>query len=130
MIGVQDQQQVDDARDHRIGDVLLARRGEHHVHEVGGVIQFVLGEHERLADRMLVGIGGDGGDLRDQAHDGIVDVAVVLGLLVERRQRSHGRRAHRHGMRVLGQRLEEPVEVLVQQRVQRHLALERGEHRA
>src|SRR5258708_12884693 len=40
----------------------LFRSREHHAHEVLGVGEVVLGIHERLADRVFVSHGHDGGD--------------------------------------------------------------------
>ena len=51
VIGVQDEDAVHGARQHRIDLVLLARHGEAHVQEVGGVVEIVLRIDERLADR-------------------------------------------------------------------------------
>jgi hypothetical protein len=53
-----------------------------------------------------------------------VQVLVGLRLLVERREGADGRGADGHRVRILRQRLEEPPEVLVQQRVVRDLPRE------
>ena len=66
VIGVQDQQQVDRLVDHRIDVIGLARRREHHVQEVGDVGQLVARVQERLADRVLVGVGRHRRHLRQQ----------------------------------------------------------------
>ena len=54
VVGMQDEDAVERARQHRIGLVRLARRGEHHVHEVLRIGQAVLRIDEGLALVVLV----------------------------------------------------------------------------
>jgi hypothetical protein len=54
-----------------------------------------------LTERVLVRVGGNRRHLRDEPDDGLVDVPLALGLLVERRQRADRRRTDRHRMRIL-----------------------------
>jgi hypothetical protein len=75
-----------------------------------------------LADRVLVRPRRDRRHLRQQPDDRDLERLLALLLLVVRRQRADGRRAHRHRVRVLRQRPEEALEVLVQHRVPRDLA--------
>jgi hypothetical protein len=124
VVGVEDQEQVHRARQHRVDDVFLARRPEHHAQEVRAVVEAVVGIEERLPDRVLVRVGRDRRHLRDQPQHRVVDAAVGLGLLVEGGERCDRGGAHRHRMCVLRERLEEAHEVLVEQRVVRDLLRE------
>ena len=49
MIGVENENAVERAREHRIDPIILARDGETHVEEIGGVIEVVFRVDERLA---------------------------------------------------------------------------------
>src|SRR4030095_11725509 len=101
VIRVQDQQQVQDLDDFLINFIWFRGNREHHVEEVRAVGKVVLRVDERLADRLLVGEGGDGPHLRQQARDGrlpLVPVLHVERLRVEARQRQHHRRQDRHWM--------------------------------
>ena len=53
MVGVQDQNAVHGAFQHRVHHVLFARSGEHHVQEVAGIGQIVAWVNERLAGEYL-----------------------------------------------------------------------------
>ena len=70
VVGVQDEEQVQDLDDLLVDLVRLGRDREHHVEEVRAVVEVVLRVDERLADRLLVREGGDGPHLREQARDG------------------------------------------------------------
>jgi hypothetical protein len=127
VVGVQDQQQIERLLDHRIDVVGLARRREHHVQEVRRVGELVLGIDDRLADRVLVRAGGHRAHLRDQPVHRDLDLALrarIERVGVERGERADRGRAGRHRMRVLGQRAEEALEVLVEHRVDRDRAHE------
>jgi hypothetical protein len=54
MLGVQDQEQVQDAHQLLVDLVRLGRHREHHVEEVRAVAEVVARVDERLADRLLV----------------------------------------------------------------------------
>ena len=132
VIGVQDQQQVEDLHDVLVDLVRLGRNREHHVEEVRAVRQRVLRVDERLADRLLVGERGDGPHLRQQAGDGRLLLVLVLHvqrLRVEAGERQHHGRQDRH--RVRGPRISvvEPLHVLVQHRVAGQGARERRQLR-
>jgi hypothetical protein len=90
VIGVQDEQQVERLVEHRRHHIGLGRDGEHHVQEVLGVGEIVPRVDEGLADRLLVGEGGDGAGLGDQADD------VELAILIRRRPRVEGRQRRDH----------------------------------
>jgi hypothetical protein len=55
VVGVQDEDPVHRARQHRVDLVLLARHRKAHAQEVRSVVEIVLRIHERLADVILVG---------------------------------------------------------------------------
>jgi hypothetical protein len=124
---MQDEEQVHGPGEHGVDNVVLARGAEHHVEEVRAVIERIPGIHERLAERVLVRVGGDRRHLGEQADDGLRRTLIGFRLLVEGRQRSHRRRADRHRMGVLRQPLEEAAEVLVQHRVAGNAGRERLE---
>ncbi len=74
-----------------------------------------------MAHVVLVRLSGQGGQLRDEAVDGALDVDVgavrVLAFGIERAQaRNHGAQ-HAHRVRILRKRLKEALHVLVHQRV-------------
>ncbi len=84
--------------------------------EAEGVVRV----EERLADGLLVRVGRDRRQLGEQPDRGDLDllgVERVEAVLVEGRQRADRAGQHRHRVRVAGEAVEEPLEVLVQQRV-------------
>ena len=88
VVGVQDEDLVERAREHRIDLVLLARHRKAHPHEVRGVVEIVLRIDERLADRVLVGHRRQRRHLGDHAHRGdhaLVRIVDVGGVVIERR---------------------------------------------
>jgi hypothetical protein len=127
VVGVQQQEQVERAREHGIHLVALARRREHHVQEVRAVVEIVAGVHQRLPARVLVRVRRDRRHLRHQADGRVVDALLGLGLLVERGEGADGGGADRHRVRVVRQRVEEAPEVLVEHRPARDRALEQLE---
>ncbi len=127
MVRVQDEDAVHGARQHRVHGVGLARHREHHVQEVLRVVQVVLREHEGLTDRVLVGHGGDGRHLRDQAMRGdeaLLRVGDVGAVVIEGGERAHHAAHHRHGMRVAPETAEEGRELLMHHGVHGDVALE------
>jgi hypothetical protein len=78
MVGVDDQQQVQCFDEIGIGDVRFRWDRKHHLQEVLAVRQVVLGINKRLADRLLVGVGGNGGELRQESHHRFFDLSVVV----------------------------------------------------
>jgi hypothetical protein len=107
--------------------VLLARHREHHVQEVLGIFEIVARIDEGLADRVLVGHRGDGWHLRDQTirrDHALVRIGNIKAVVIEGRQRADHAAHHRHRVRVAAEAGEEPVDLLMQHRVQRDVALE------
>ena len=120
VVGVQDEQHVQ--RLDQVGVLLvgLGREAERHPQEVLDQPAGVVRVEERLADRLLVGVGRDGRQLRQQAQRGdlhLLLVERVQRVLVEGRQGADRRGEHRHRVRVAREALEELLEVLVQQGV-------------
>ncbi len=129
VVGVQDEDAVHGARQHRIGLVLLARHRIAHAQEVRGVVELVLRIHERLADRIFVGHRGQRRHLRDHADRGdhaLQRIGDVGGVVIERRQRADRADHHRHRMGVAPEALEEPAHLLVHHRVMGHAVVEIG----
>ena len=60
VVGVQDEQLVEGANYHGVDFVLLGGEAEHHVQEVGAVVQVVARVVQRVAHVVLVGPGRDG----------------------------------------------------------------------
>jgi hypothetical protein len=126
VVGVQQEQQVQRLGGDRVDLVLLGRHAEGHAQEVVDVAERVVGVQERLPDRLLVGVRRDGRHLGHEAHRRHLDVLVVervQAVLVEGRQRAHGRRQHGHRVGVGREAAEELAEVLVQHRVLADLGL-------
>ena len=103
VVGVQDEDAVHGARQHRVDLVLLARHRKAHAQEVGGVVELVLRINEGLADRIFVGHRGDRrhlGDHADRGDHALVRIGDVGGVVIEGRQRADAAAHHRHRMRV------------------------------
>lgn len=96
------------------------------VHEAQRVVRV----QERLADALLVRVGRDDRELGEHPDRVQLDVLAVvrigLVLVIGRERRDRGGE-HRHRVRVVGQRLEEVLEILVQQRVAADLLVELGQ---
>ena len=127
VVGVQHQDAVHGAREDRVGLPWLGRHRVQHVKEVLGVAEVVARVHEGLADRVLVGPGGDGRHLGDQPEGGdpallrIVDVEAVV---VEGRQRADHAAQDRHRVRVAAEPVVEAADLLVQHGVPRDALVE------
>ena len=109
MVGMQNEQQVDRFGRHGIDRIGLAGHRKKHVEHVGAVAQIVARIDERLAERVLVGRGGDRRQFRDDAMREDFPVARIVDVrrvVIESRHRSDHRRDHRHGMRVVVKALE------------------------
>ena len=129
VVGVQDEDAVHRARQHRVRLVLLARHREAHAQEVRGVVEVVLRIDERLADRILVGHRGERRHLRDHADrrdHALVRIGDVGGVVIEGRQRADAADHHRHRMGVAAEALEEAAHLLVHHRVVGHAMVEVG----
>ena len=117
VVGVQDQQLVQGLDQLGVHLVRLGREAERHPQEVLHQAQRVVRVQQRLADRLPVGVGGDGRQLGQQPHGGqlhLLGIERVEGVLVEGRQRADRAGQHRHRMRVAREAVEEPLQVLVQ----------------
>ncbi len=120
MVGVQDEQQIQRPHDFRVHLVGLGGEPERHPQEVLDKGQRVVRIQEGLPDRLLVRVRRDGRQLGQQPDGGQLHLFVVervKRVLVVRRQRVHRTGHHRHRMRVAREAVEEPFQVLVQQRV-------------
>ena len=129
MVGVQDEDAVHRARQHRVRLVLLGRHRVAHAQEIGGVVEIVLRIDERLADRIFVGHGGERrhlGDHADRGDHALMRIGDVGGVVIEGRQRADRAGHHRHRMRVAAEALEEPAHLLVHHRVARDAIVEVG----
>ena len=84
MIGVQNEDAIERARDDRIDDIRLARNREAHLQEVGCVVEVVARIDERLSDRILVGHRRNGRHLGDHAvaRDFALRLVVDVGRVV------------------------------------------------
>ena len=130
VVGVQDQQHVQRPDDLRVGRVGLGRQAERHPQEVLHQTQRVVRVQERLSNRLLVRVGGDGGQLGQQPDRGQLHLVVVQRIqrvLVVGAQSVDGTGQHRHRMGVTREAVEEPLEILVQQRVPLDLGGEFGQ---
>ncbi len=116
VVRVQDENPVERAHQHRVDLVFFGGHREHHAHEVGGIGQIVLRIHERLADRVFVGHGHDGGQLGDQPEGrdfAVLGVSDVERVVIERGERAHHSDHHRHRVRVAAEPGVEPRELFV-----------------
>ena len=127
VVGVQDEDAVQRALDHRVDHVVFARRAEHHAHEVAGVAQVVLRVHVGLAHFVLVGHGHQRGHLGDQADRGdfavfrIVDVGAVV---VEGRHAADQTGQDGHGVGITAETAQEELHLLVDHGVLGHQLVE------
>jgi hypothetical protein len=129
VVGVQDEDAVHGARQHRIDFVILRRHRVTHAQEIRSVVEFVLGIDERLADRIFVGHGGQCRHFRDHAQRGdhaLMRVGDVGGVVIERRQRADAAGHHRHWMRIAPEALKEPAHLLMHHGVARDAVVEVG----
>ncbi len=130
VVGVQDQQLVERLDEHRVHLVIFGHVAEVEAQEVLDEAELVLGVEERLADRLLVRVGGEHGQLGQQADgvdlDELFDRGVERALVVGR-HRLEAAREHRHRVRGVRHALEVVAHVFVQQGVAANLAVERRE---
>jgi hypothetical protein len=130
VIGVQREEHVERLLDGGVRPVLRLRHLEHHVQEVAGVAQVVVGIDDRQTPAVAVRVGRERRDLRqdpDHLQAPGVRVREVLGLRIERRERAHRADEDPHRVSVVSKAVDELAHVLVHERVQRDLALERRE---
>ena len=106
VIGVEDEEDVQSARDYRVGLVLGLHHLPQHVHEVLGVAQVVVGIHVRESQAVPVSIGGDGGHLSDEAQNlkpAHLRIENVFSFRIHRGKRRHRADQHAHGVRVVAE---------------------------
>ena len=117
---MEDEDLVHGAGEHRVDLVFLAGHGEAHVEEVRRIGQAVLGINEGLPDRVFVGHGGNGRQLRnhparsDLALLGIADIGRVV---VEGGERANHADHHSHRMGIAAEAAEELAHLLMHHRV-------------
>ena len=120
MIGVEDEEHVHGVLQRRMRRVLHLRRLEHHVEEVARIGEVVVGIRVRHPDHVSVAERGNGDHLRDEAVDLLLPalrVEDVLGLGIERAEGGDRRDQLAHRVGVVAERVEQPLEVLVDDRV-------------
>ena len=116
MVGMQDEDAIHGAGQHRADGFLLARGVEHHVQEVFRVSQVIAGIHHRLTHGVLVHHGCQGRHLGDQAHRrnlAVLRIGDVQGVVVEGRQGADYAAHDGHGVRIATEAVEEVLQLLV-----------------
>ena len=117
VVGVQDEKDVESARQGGIRLVLGLDHLPQHVHEILGVAEVVVGINIRETEAVAIRVGGDGGHLSNQAIDlklAHLGVMHILRLRVNRGERRHGADEHTHGMGIVTKTLQEFLGRLVQ----------------
>jgi hypothetical protein len=114
---MEDEKQVQGPVENRRHLVDLRRHGEHHVEKVLCIGQIVARIDKGLADRLLVGEGGNGAGLGQEPDDVEVQVLVRLGAGVIGRDRADHRGEDCHWVGTGRVPLEELLHVLVEQSV-------------
>jgi len=123
MVGMQDKDAVQRARQHRIRHILFGRHAEHHVHEIFRVTEFVLRIHERRADVIFVRHRGDGRHFRQHAHRrqfAVFRVFDVQRVVIEGRQCPHHADHHCHRVRIAAEAVKKARKLFVHHGVPRH----------
>ena len=129
MVGVQDEDAVQRAHQHRIGYVIFSRRGKHHVHEIFRVAELVLRVHERGTGVVFMRHRRNGRHFGQHAHRGNIPVFGIIDVqrvVIERGQRAHHADHHRHRMRIAAEAGEETRHLVMHHGVLRHLPHESG----
>ena len=109
VVGVQDQQDLERALQHRVRLVAAADL-ERHVDEVADVVEVVAREDVRQPARVAEDERGDRRELRHQPHAlqvAVLGVGDLLRVRVERRERADRAEQHPHRVRVVAEALEE-----------------------
>ena len=120
VVGVEDEEDVEDLGQRLLRDVPVFGLLEHHREEVLGVVELVVGVDVGQPHVVAVGEGGEGRHLGDQPHRGHVALFGVVDLLrvrVEGRERADAGEQHPHRVGVVAEALEEVLEVLVDEGV-------------
>jgi hypothetical protein len=117
---VEDEQPLQRPREHRIHFVGLRQRSEVEPQEVVDEAERVVRVEERLADALLVGVGSDHRELRQEADGRELDLLRIVHterVLVEGRQSGHRTGEHRHRVGIVRQCAEEAAQVFVEEGV-------------
>ncbi|MNH31232.1 hypothetical protein D3C79_915730 [compost metagenome] len=99
MVGMQDQNTIHGAFQHRVHHVLFARCSKHHAQEVTGVGQIVAWINKRLTERILVTHRCHGRHFGQQAERGDLTVTFIVDvqrIVIERSQGTCHAAQHRH----------------------------------
>ena len=120
---MQNKDAVQRAHQHRVGFVFFARRGKHHVHEVGGVRQIIF----RIIERQTVGItvahGRNRRNFGNQAEFGnaaVIGIINIQAVLIKRSQCANHANHHGHRVGIATETAEEPSELLMHHGVAQH----------
>ncbi len=116
VVGVQDEQHVERVLQNAIRFVLHLGHLEHHVQEVAGIAQIIVGIVVGHSHAVTIGKRGQGRHLGYQPvylMAARLRVEDVLGILVERGQRSNRADQHPHRMRVVVERIHGFLDLLV-----------------
>ena len=120
VIGVQDEEHVERAFEHRVGLVVELGHLEQHREEIAGVAEFVVGIDVGQAAGMAIGEGRKRRHFADQAaglEPARFEVVNIVGVGIKRRERADGADQHPHRMRVVAEALHELLDVLMHHRV-------------
>ena len=118
MIGVQRENTIHCALQHRIDHVILRRNGKHHTQEVTGIRQIVARIDERFANRIFIRHRHQGWNFCDQAMSR--NFATFCATIVRRIKRTHCAHRcgqHRHRMRITAKATEKRLHLLMDHRV-------------
>ena len=120
MVGVENEDLVHGAGEHRIDLVFLAWHRKAHVEEVRRIGEAVLGINERLSNRIFKCHGGDGRQLGDHPSRGdltLLGIADIGRVVVEGGERANHADHHRHRMGIAAEAAEELAHLLMHHRV-------------
>ena len=112
MIGMQNEDAINSAREHVIDFVLFARNRKHHAHEVGRIGQVIARIYIGFADRILVGHGHKSRHLADQlnsGHSALLRIKQVAALGIERRHGTDQTGQYGHRMSITTESLQEKM---------------------
>ena len=124
VVGVQNEEHIERARDDRTGHIFRLGHLPQHVHEVLGIAEIVVGIHVRMPATVAIGIRRQRSHLGDQPHDlflPVLRVMNVLGLGINRGQRRQRAHQNAHGMSVVAEAVDELLGGFMQHGVMRDL---------
>jgi len=123
VVGVQDEDAIERALDHRVHLIGLGGDTEGHLEEIAGIGQRVVGIDEGLADRIFVRGRRDRRHLGDQPVAGdaaMVGIGNVGRVVIEGRERADDTAHDRHGVRIAAETAIELHQLLMQHGVARN----------